>query len=56
MSGEMASPNWTPEQLASEYVRKYCGVVSRSELDHDQEAQDKFKTLMAEYNRWYSCQ
>jgi len=34
------------------FVREYCGVSSRSELDHDQEATIKFGKLLGEYHTW----
>ena len=37
---------------AASYLRRYCGVASRAELDHDQIAGHKFTELEAAYRRW----
>lgn len=37
---------------AAEFVRLYCGVESRSELDSNDEAAEKFRKLDAEYDHW----
>jgi hypothetical protein len=37
---------------AAEFVRSYCGVKSRSDLDHNEEAQRRFRGLVADYEFW----
>jgi hypothetical protein len=45
---EFESPEERDEQAAA-FVREYCGVSSRSELDTNDSAARKFKSLMASY-------
>jgi hypothetical protein len=46
----------TAEDDMAEYCREFilrrCAITSRAELDHNQEAASKFKTLMADYRAW----
>jgi hypothetical protein len=38
----------------AQYLRSYCGVVSRAELDHDAGAAKLFDEMMREYSAWQS--
>jgi hypothetical protein len=38
----------------AQYLRSYCGVVSRAELDHDAGAAKLFDEMMREYSAWLS--
>ena len=40
------------EEIAAEYVRQWCVVESRAELDHDYMAARAFASLMAAYRAW----
>ena len=40
------------EESAAEYVRVYCDVDSRAELDHNPKAADRFASLMRSYRAW----
>jgi hypothetical protein len=40
------------EEQAAEFVREWCGVTSRAQLDETAEAGRKFAHLMAEYRAW----
>ena len=42
----------TRSQAAAEYVRDYCHVNSRAELDHSPTAKQLFAQLMADYRDW----
>lgn len=37
---------------AAEWVRQACGVTSRAELDHDEDAGAKFREIEAKYKLW----
>lgn len=39
-------------QTPADFVRDWCGVESRAELDHDEEAARKFTNLEASYRAW----
>lgn len=41
-----------PETHWADVVRKYCGVTSRAELDHNEQAAKLFHKLVAEYRAW----
>jgi hypothetical protein len=45
-------PEVNSSKLAACYVRGWCGVESRAELDHNQEAARKFHDLEASYRAW----
>ncbi len=36
----------------AQYIRHFCGITSRVELDHKPEAARYFATLMADYRMW----
>ena len=40
------------EDYSTHYLRGYCGVSSRRELDHNDEAGRKFFDLVAQYEVW----
>lgn len=40
------------ENQTAEKLCKACGIVSRSELNGNKEAQSKFDQLMSEYEQW----
>ena len=40
------------EEIAAEYVRVFCNVESRAELDHNPKAADRFASLMRSYRAW----
>ena len=37
------------ETAAAEYLREYCGITSRAELDHNPEAAERFEQLKKAY-------
>lgn len=37
---------------AASHVRRYCGITSRAELDHNEEAATKFSVLMSNFRGW----
>jgi hypothetical protein len=39
-------------ELAAHGIRKWCGINSRAELDHDEGAAQKFRDLMKGFNHW----
>ncbi|MBB3142805.1 hypothetical protein [Halomonas organivorans] len=41
----------TPED-AADAIRQACGVVSRAELDHDEEAAAMFRRIVADFGNW----
>ena len=43
-------------QVAVNYIREYCGVQSRSELDTDDRAKKMFMQLMKNFNEWMESQ
>jgi hypothetical protein len=48
-----ALPDGTASELdAAEFIRSRCSVVSRAELDHNQEAARMFGRIFADFNRW----
>lgn len=42
----------SPEPDWAGIVRRYCGVTSRAELDHNEQAAKLFHKLVAEYRAW----
>jgi len=40
------------EESAAEYVRVFCNVESRAELDHNPKAAERFASLMRSYRAW----
>jgi len=48
-----ALPDGTATNLdAVEFIRSRCGISSRAQLDHDQEAARMFGRIFADFNRW----
>jgi hypothetical protein len=45
-------PPATNSEEAADAIREYCGVKSRAELDHNEEAARKFLDLEASYKAW----
>ncbi len=45
----------TPEQHASNYIRVWCGVESRRDLDKKPEAMKKFVRMFEDYREWLSA-
>lgn len=41
-----------PDETAADYLKAYCGITSRKELDGDEHAAEQLKGLMAEYRKW----
>ena len=41
----------TPED-AADALRQACGVVSRAEIDHDEQAWQMLDRIVADYQRW----
>lgn len=39
-------------QIAAEYIRSFCRVTSRADIDHSPTARQLFAQLMAEYRDW----
>ena len=39
--------------IAASYIRSFCGIGSRAELDHNETAAKKFRNLMTDYSRWF---
>lgn len=39
--------------IAANYIRSFCGIESRAELDHNATAAKKFRNLMTDYSRWF---
>lgn len=50
-----ASGRNTPEKHAAEYIRSFCQVGSRRELDEDDAAKASFTEMMAEYRKWWEA-
>lgn len=40
------------EEEATAYLRHYCGITSRRELDHNEEAARKYHQLKSEFLEW----
>lgn len=40
------------EQDATDWIRQSCGVVSRAEIDHDDQARAMLERIVADYQRW----
>jgi len=40
------------EPDSAEYIRKYCNIQSRSELNGNDEAKEKFEQITKRFNRW----
>lgn len=57
---EMAKPELRdsvqPEGLAAEFIRVSCGIESRADLDHDEQAAAAFRDLMGQFHDWYAMQ
>lgn len=51
LSFQTGIPRCTNE-LATNYVREYCGVLSRAEIDHQPTAKHRFMELMGEFRKW----
>lgn len=41
-----------PVKAATEVIRRYCGVTSRRELDHNEQAAQAYRRLLTRFNRW----
>lgn len=49
---EEREKGFSMNEVAAAFIRGYCGVNSRKELDHDRQAEDKYKALRSEFVRW----
>lgn len=47
----LSAESITPERAAI-FIRSGCGIKSRADLDHDEEAASKFHDLELSYNAW----
>ena len=47
--------NGTDKEIAEQFVRDYCGVESRSQLDHNEDAAARFDKLTGQYEGWSRC-
>lgn len=46
-------PNGTHQLAgATRWLRKACGIQSRAELDHNEEARGMLERIMADYSKW----
>lgn len=45
-------PGLSRNQIAAAYIRLFCRVTSRAEIDHSPTARQLFAQLMAEYRDW----
>lgn len=52
MSIEALPDGTASQQDAIEFLRARCGVASRAELDHRQEAGAMFRRIVTDYQRW----
>lgn len=59
--GEPAFQRWVADQTENEqggpeaaahYIRQRCGVTSRAQLDHDEDAAREFRNIKIEYENW----
>ena len=50
--GTVWSIEFTNEEVCAQYMRDYCGVQSRAELDHNPEAEARLKQLMKEFREF----
>lgn len=52
--------NWTPDQVtesaASTYIKEYCSVGTRKDLDTSEKGRRFFQEMMAQYRRWMTEQ
>ena len=50
--GTVWSIELTNEEVCAQYMRDYCGIQSRAELDHNQEAEARLKQLMKDFREF----
>lgn len=48
---QMPDGTHSPEECA-DWVRKACGVESRAEIDHNDDARAMLDRIMADYSKW----